>query len=182
MKLENIIYLYGYKGENSVKYEILKEYFQSKYNVLKIIQYPEPYQNIQIIEQQIIPDKSFIIGSSLGGFYSLYLSLKLNVPALLINPSFNPDLGQLRKEFPELYLNQFSAIKDEIKDYITKKSSFNIDTFLANDDELLDHSELIKLFNFKNMPIHYFDNKKHGFLDFADDMDLVQNIINKYEI
>jgi predicted esterase YcpF (UPF0227 family) len=31
-----------------------------------------------------------LVGSSLGGFYSLYLSNKYNLKAILINPSITP--------------------------------------------------------------------------------------------
>lgn len=47
MKIKNIIYLHGYKGENSVKYQILKDYFGDEYNVIKIKQLPEPAKNIE---------------------------------------------------------------------------------------------------------------------------------------
>ncbi len=181
MKLKNIIYLHGYKGENSVKYQILKDYFGDEYNVIKFVQLPEPAKNIEKIENEVNSENSFIIGSSLGGFYGLLLSLRRNIPALLINPSFNPDMGQLKDEFPEKYLLQFAELKKEIRHLLESKDDFQIENFIAKDDELLNHTELINYFNIKNIPVHLFDDKGHGFKDFQYELAQVGTIIKEYE-
>ena len=44
----------------------------------------------ELIEAFQKHEKVYLIGSSLGGYYSLYLSEKYNIPAVLINPAIYP--------------------------------------------------------------------------------------------
>ena len=43
-----------------------------------------------LLAERHAPDKLSIIGSSLGGFYATWLAERLDVPAVLLNPSVNP--------------------------------------------------------------------------------------------
>ncbi len=44
----------------------------------------------QLIQTYIKYEKVYLIGSSLGGYYAIYLANKYNLKAVLINPSTNP--------------------------------------------------------------------------------------------
>ena len=51
-----------------------------------------PLAAFDICSQILIsrPEESFLVGSSLGGFYAYCLANKFRIPCLLINPSLTP--------------------------------------------------------------------------------------------
>jgi len=89
-----IIYIHGFgsSGEG-MKAKLFREYFREK--KLRFIA-PSlsyiPELAIKTLEELIesYNEEIYLIGSSLGGFYSLYLSDKYKLKAVLINPSIYP--------------------------------------------------------------------------------------------
>lgn len=88
-----IIYIHGFgsSGEG-MKAKLFREYFKSQ-NIAFIapsLSYI-PDLAIQTLDELINTyEDVMLIGSSLGGFYSLYLAQKYNLKAVLINPSTKP--------------------------------------------------------------------------------------------
>lgn len=87
-----IIYIHGFSssGEGH-KAKQFREYFKEDGFIAPSLSYI-PELAIQTLEELI---ESYhgdvkLIGSSLGGYYSLYLSKKYNLRAVLINPSIYP--------------------------------------------------------------------------------------------
>jgi len=107
----------------------------------------------ELIEAFQKHEKVYLIGSSLGGYYSIYLSEKYTIPAILINPAIYPYkklelvLGQALNyhdlshfEWRETHLQMLKNIEiesPEPKNYLL---------LLQKGDEILDYREALHKF------------------------------------
>lgn len=89
-----------------------------------------------------------LIGSSLGGFYALYLAQKYNLKAVLINPSINPEITLLRAighginyYDNSVYEWNLLHVKSLKKYKTTSVNQKNIMLLLQKGDDLLDYKE-----------------------------------------
>ena len=184
-----ILYIHGFKSsEKAKKAQILKRKFNS---VISPTIPVSPAEAIQFLDNVIINETpGFIIGSSLGGFYAFYLTLKYKIACLLINPSMTPwitlkkhvgihtrFLSNDKFEWKKEHNDELEEISKNFSKYKINERLFNF--FISTDDELLNHSNLTD--KFKNSEIHYFDNYGHQFIRFTNTIPLLKKIINKYE-
>lgn len=90
-----IIYIHGFGGSGKgIKASILQKEFKDNSFISPTLSYV-PQLAIDTLEQliksyEIYNEDIYLIGSSLGGYYSIYLAQKYNLKAVLINPSTNP--------------------------------------------------------------------------------------------
>jgi len=96
-----IIYIHGFGGSGKgVKASILRKDLQMHHLIIAPTLSYLPDLAIdtlsQIIESLQKYEDVYLIGSSLGGYFSIYLADKYNLKAALINPSIHPD-DTLRK-------------------------------------------------------------------------------------
>lgn len=104
-----ILYIHGYGGHGKgVKASMMREYCKSQ-NISFLapsLSYI-PDLAIQTLEEIIenLEGGITLVGSSLGGFYSIYLAAKYNLKAVLINPSIRPyeTLLKTKGRFPHYY-------------------------------------------------------------------------------
>jgi len=87
-----ILYIHGFASSaNSKKVTILKKKFD---DVIAFNLSPEPKIAIEQLETFIKKHQNqtqiTLIGSSLGGFYAMYLSKKYNLKTILVNPAIKP--------------------------------------------------------------------------------------------
>ena len=103
-----IIYVHGFGGSGQgVKSRAFREYFKSINEpfISPSLSYV-PELAIKTLEELIESYENVtLIGSSLGGFYSLYLSMKYDIKAVLLNPSTEPmiTLNEYRGDAPSFY-------------------------------------------------------------------------------
>lgn len=89
-----IIYIHGF-GSNGLgnKVKILKEFFKKDNFIAPTLSHI-PELAIETLKELIIEfqknEKVYLIGSSLGGYYTIYLSNLFNILGVLINPAINP--------------------------------------------------------------------------------------------
>ena len=106
-----IIYIHGFgsSGEGS-KAKVLKDVLDYDGFIAPSLSYvPElAIQTLkELIESYQRDEKVYLIGSSLGGYYAIYLANLYNIPAVLINPSVSPTktlsnvLGNVRNFYDE---------------------------------------------------------------------------------
>ncbi len=176
-----IIYIHGFSSsENSVKGQILKNYFAGKEKVLTPGLPEEPNKTIKILEELIDNSKGenvMLIGSSLGGFYALAMHSKYeNLKTVLINPALFP-WEQLKPyvgmnisksngqsfEWKAEYLEQLRKQNDDIGD----KKSDKIMLLLAKDDELIDYKNTMSLLG-KTGELIVLENAGHQFSRFDE--------------
>lgn len=89
-----IIYIHGFGGSGlGYKGSLIRKEFASYKVIAPTLSYL-PSLAIDTLEQLIesyLPYETvYLIGSSLGGYYALYLANKYNIKAVLINPATNP--------------------------------------------------------------------------------------------
>ncbi len=92
-----ILYIHGFASSSkATKANLLRKSFN---NVESIDLNPKPTIAITQLSDFIQKQKDkkiLLIGSSLGGYYSLYLSKKFNLNVVLVNPSLNPSKSLIR--------------------------------------------------------------------------------------
>ncbi|WP_373002553.1 YqiA/YcfP family alpha/beta fold hydrolase [Sulfurimonas sp.] len=168
-----IIYIHGFSGSGEgVKARAFREYFKNQGDsyIAPSLSYV-PDLTIKTLEELI---ESYgrdvkLIGSSLGGFYSIYLANKYNLKAVLINPSIHPyvTLKQVLGSAPSFYDDSsFTWTKSHIemlKKYETKvqnQSDFML--LVQKGDELLDYKEAVAKLPDAN--IYAEDSGNHSFV------------------
>ena len=105
-----ILYIHGYGGHGlGVKSSMMREY--CKANNIKFLAPSLSYipdlaiTTLEEIIEALQGEDITLVGSSLGGYYSIYLAHKYNLKAVLINPSTKPyeTLLLTKGHFPHYY-------------------------------------------------------------------------------
>ncbi len=180
-----IIYIHGFASSGlGGKAKLFKEEFKDEI-ILPSLSYV-PSLAINTLEQLIesflnLDEKVSLIGSSLGGFYCLYLASKYNLKAVLINPAIKPykTLDKIG-----LQTNYFDFSSFEVKEEhmiflktikVNIKNSIKEENFLLlvqKADEVLDYKEALDFLpkatlfledggnhSFKNIKSHFLNIK-----------------------
>jgi len=167
-----ILYIHGYGGHGlGVKASMMREYCKSKkipFLAPSLSYIPD--LAIQTLEEIIenLEGEITLVGSSLGGFYSIYLASKYNLKAVLINPSIFPyeTLLLTKGYFPHYYDGSTfewndkhisSLPKYEVQN--TKDENFML--LLQKGDETLDYSKAVK--KFANAKMFVEEGGSHSF-------------------
>ncbi len=90
-----IIYIHGFGGSGEgVKAKLFKEAFRDENVIAPSLSYVPDLAILtlcELIESFLkVGENVSLLGSSLGGYYALYLSNKYNLKAVLLNPSVYP--------------------------------------------------------------------------------------------
>ena len=176
-----IIYIHGFGScGNSNKSKILKKL---NYPILSPNLPPSPKDAINMLESIITPE-TILIGSSLGGYYSIYLAERYFLKAILINPSLKPyktlkNYTGLQYRFcdkkPFYFKKEYLK---ELKIYKTKPKRAKYLILLQSNDEILNYKKTLK--KFKNRPnakivVEYGGN--HRFENLDDYLCMIKNFI-----
>ena len=150
-----IIYIHGFAssafGDKAQKF---KEYFDDELIAISLPTIPNLAINTleQLIEAFISIDEDVnLVGSSLGGFYAIYLANKYDLKSVLINPAVNPWNSLDRYENQEFITNYYDSSKFEfntnhlnsLKNYKVEalNNPENFITLLQEEDEVLDFND-----------------------------------------
>ncbi|MEN8718246.1 MAG: YqiA/YcfP family alpha/beta fold hydrolase, partial [Sulfurovum sp.] len=106
----------------------------------------------QIIELLLSKDETVgIVGSSLGGYYAIYLANKFNLKAVLLNPAIYPykTLEKIGNA-----MNYYDGSSFEVtKEHVQSLKSFEVNeiknqenflVLLQTDDEVLDYNDAVE--------------------------------------
>ena len=171
-----LIYIHGFGGSGKgAKATQFKKYYQQK-NIPFLapsLSYV-PTLALSTLEEIIENSQNRdikLIGSSLGGFYAIYLANKYNLKTILINPSTNPlsTLERIKEENNKgvnfFDLSEFDFTSNHInslKRYYVKdikKELFLV--MLQKNDDLIDYQVAKELFDGSKMVIE--DGGGHNF-------------------
>ncbi len=170
-----VIYIHGFNSAGfGDKVNKLKSAFGEE-NVISINLPYDPDKAIKLLSylvERLKDDDLYLFGTSLGGFYAMYLAIRYKVPAVLINPSINPyeslkeEVGKQinyktdeEYEFTEEHLNTLKDLQPT-KEEIIKAKDF-IFVYLDEDDELLDSRETAEFF--KGFYVKMYPGGNHRF-------------------
>jgi len=169
-----IIYIHGFGSSgHGGKASLFREYFEEEV-IAPSLSYV-PNLAIDTLEQliELLLEKGEnvgLVGSSLGGYYSIYLATKYNLKAVLINPAVYPyhTLDKLG-----MAMNYYDGTSFEVtKEHITALKGLEINevpdqenfmTLLQTDDEVLDYNEAVEKLSDSELVIeeggnHSFEN------------------------
>lgn len=180
-----LLYIHGFASSaHSQKANVLRRYFDAVYvPSLSHI----PCLAVETLSEFIraLPTPPILIGSSLGGYYALYLSQQFNLPAVLINPvvDIHSPLAQVvgmnhhyfdgsRFEFTEEHLHSLSRYA------CSKPVTDKLLLMVEMGDELIDHRQTVAL-----LPgaIHEIsESGNHAYTDFEGKIAVIKNFMNRF--
>jgi uncharacterized protein len=95
--MDSLVYLHGFlSSPSSFKAVQLKAWLghhhpDITYHCPLLTPYPhQTQQQLERLVESLLPQRIFLMGSSLGGFWATWLVEKYDLPALLINPAVKP--------------------------------------------------------------------------------------------
>ena len=148
-----IIYIHGFGSSGQGhKAKQFREYFKEDGFIAPTLSYI-PHLAIETLEELI---ESYtcdveLIGSSLGGFYALYLAKKHKLKVVLINPSIYPYLtlkkvlGNALSFYDESSFTWMQTHIEMLKKYeVDASNQEECIVFLQKGDETLDYKEAVK--------------------------------------
>ncbi len=180
------LYIHGFASTgNAFKGKVLGNYF-GREKVISPTLPVNPADAMAILEQIVADNSSeelILVGSSLGGFYSIYLSQKYDLKAVLINPVIDWTVMKhvigVNKNWQTGEEFEFTAAECELlKQFqVEQPNCDNYLVLLQKDDELLDYRKTVDF-----MPIAQRVVKSgggHHYNDFAEDMETLGTFIKR---
>ncbi len=150
-----ILYIHGFgsSGQGG-KATLFREYFEDEVIIPSLSYVPSLAIDTleQIIEMLLSKDETVgLVGSSLGGYYAIYLANKYDLKAVLINPAIYPyktldKVGMAMNYFDGSSFEVTSEHLKNLKSYEVEfvKNEENFLTLLQTDDEVLDYNEAVE--------------------------------------
>ncbi|SFZ97301.1 Putative esterase, FIGfam005057 [hydrothermal vent metagenome] len=182
-----IIYIHGF-GSHGLggKASAFRAYFEDKDEefIAPSLSYV-PELAIQTLEELIkVCNNVKLIGSSLGGYYALYLANKYNLKACLINPSIYPYKtlskveGKVLNYYDNSYFEWNISHLDMLKKYeIEVPDQSKVLLLLQKGDEVLDYTEAVKKLPDATMVVE--EGGDHGFVQIERHFERVERFLNE---
>lgn len=191
--MQSILYIHGFNSAgNAWKAMKLIEYFPDYEIVSPTLDYytQSPDALIAQLKHEIdTHDIRMIVGTSLGGMMTMYMSALCGLKALAINPASRPN--ESLRQFVGVELINYAT---ETKHYLSQEAfdayqgfitgpfndvhfdSEKITFALAKDDELLGSYDSLKE-QFRGFTIHEFDKVTHRFVKFEYLVPIIRDIL-----
>ncbi|SHO80377.1 Putative esterase, FIGfam005057 [hydrothermal vent metagenome] len=182
-----ILYIHGFASSSkSNKVTLMRNSFDNIKSIDLNIQPKVAITQLEeFIEDNIKDNNITLIGSSLGGFYALYLSQKYNLKAVLINPSIYP--YKTLKVYKNQNITNYSSgkISKFKKKYLTQLKNYrvkNIDNskillLLQMGDKTIDYREALRFLPNSKYIIESGGN--HQFENFEDYFAIISRFIKE---
>ncbi len=150
-----ILYIHGFGSSgNGGKASLFREYFEDEVIAPSLSYVPNLAIDTleQIIEIYLSQDINVgLVGSSLGGYYAIYLANKYKLKAVLINPSIYPykTLDKVGMAMNYYDMSSFEVTAEHIqalKGFEVKQieNQENFMTLLQTEDEVLDYNQAVE--------------------------------------
>lgn len=186
-----ILYIHGFGGSGKgVKAELFREHYHDKEHFLapSLSYIPDTALASleEIIELFLQFEPVFLIGSSLGGFYAMYLSQKYNLPAALINPAADPITlsRKLEGDAPSYYDESYFRWLPSHTDFLLKiKESLhddfsNVLAFINKGDEVVPYTESVKVLETAEVVLE--EGGDHSFADISRFFEKIDQFFKSY--
>lgn len=179
-----ILYIHGFNSSGfGAKAEILREKYKDKVLAPSLSNIPKLAIDTleQILSQCLKYEKKItLIGSSLGGYYAIYLASKYNLKAILINPSIFPYhtlaayIGENQSFFDLSNREWTQSHIDSLKAYeVTKFDPGHFLVLLQKGDETLDYNHAAAKFSDAYLVIE--EGGSHGFDNFEQKLATIED-------
>lgn len=175
-----LLYIHGFaSSSHSFKAEVLRRHFSPLYapSLTHI-----PTLAVETLEEFIraLPTPPLLLGSSLGGYYTLYLSQRFDLPAVLINPVVQITssleqrvLGMNRHYFDGSQFEFTAKHLESLLQYACPHANTGKLLLLAQlGDEILDHRATIDFLPGARLEVE--EGGSHAFENFESKMDLIR--------
>ena len=151
-----LLYLHGFRSSPSSDKALAVAQYCAEHGLPEPImpQLPiSPLESITLCEQLIAQhDITAVCGSSLGGFYALYLAEKYGLRCGLINPAITPWMdferndNQERYDIAELDVESNGHYVDQLQSYFTPTLTHpeRCLVLIGTADEVLDHRQMMR--------------------------------------
>ena len=150
-----IIYIHGFGSSgHGGKASLFREYFEDEVLAPSLSYVPSLAIDTleQIIEMLLQKDETVgLVGSSLGGYYAIYLASKYNLKAVLINPAIYPyntldKIGMARNYYDDTSFEVTNSHMQALKSFeiMNIENQENFLTLLQTEDEVLDYNDAIE--------------------------------------
>lgn len=147
-----ILYIHGFGSSgNGGKASLFREYFEEEVIAPSLSYVPNLAIDTleQIIELLLAKDENVgLVGSSLGGYFAIYLANKYDLKAVLINPAVYPykTLDKIGMAMNYYDMSSFEVTAEHIQalkgfDVKTINNQENFLTLLQTEDEVLDYTQ-----------------------------------------
>lgn len=191
---KNILHVHGFNSSpDSLKAKQARQYFNNNFPQVNFI-CPQlatsPNEAIFQLERLIdsSPDEVWLlIGSSLGGYFSTYLSTKYNLPAVLINPAITPFLlleeyiGEQRNNYTntvyqvtEQHMIDLKAIEQSAPSFADEQKN-NFLVMVQTGDEVLDYQQAADKFQHCRLIIE--QGGDHSFIGFHEKLPIIADFL-----
>ena len=193
-KQVNILYLHGFNSSpQSMKAQLTKHYFNEHFPEVSFFSPQLASSPTAVIEQltTLIDSKSdreniwYFIGSSLGGYFSTYLSEKYQGKAVLINPAVKPFellvdyLGEQTNPYTQevYYIEKhfIESLKSLEQQFISKN---NYLVMVQTGDEVLDYQKAVD--KYCDCQIIVQQGGDHSFIDYSKVLPKIAMFFNLY--
>ena len=187
--MDRIIYINGLRGEqsnfllNRGKETLISNHFKfSKIDVsvtsanldyFNFSEFTNSLNNL-IDEIKLKGNNLLIVGNSLGGLISMFLSAKTGVKSVLINPC--TDISSIEILKNDIY-NELHSMQSFIKSYDFNDDNFPL-VFLCEDDKRINPEIFISKYSNRISTIKMIPGNGHYFEDFEDYIDDIESIIS----
>jgi predicted esterase YcpF (UPF0227 family) len=175
--INHILVIHGFNSGKGSKSDILEKAFP-EYQIHSPQLQNGPINDLAILQSYLNRYSDIhVVGTSLGGFYGLYLALmnqhRDDLSFYLINPSYTPydyfskKLNQKFKNYKtntefivnENFINQLKTTQTYIHERI-KNVIYNIYWFFGTKDTELDHQPLKNILYSFNKPVNIFESEQ----------------------
>ncbi len=175
-----ILYIHGFASSgHSAKAKILRQHFDPVYTP-SLSHIPALAVETLASFIQALPTPPLLIGSSLGGYYALYLSQRFHLPAVLINPvtRFELPLHEvvgLNRHYYDGSRFEFTAQHlESLRHYETRHRNQNqVLLLLQLGDALIDQQKTLAWLPEAHTVIE--QGGSHEYQDFASKMALIRD-------
>lgn len=141
-----------------------------------------PREAMALLEHEVAgvaAEKVTLVGSSLGGFYATYLTEKLGLRSVLVNPAISPHEGL--RTYLGRQKNLYSGDEYVLtKEHLAQLAGLRVDKPVKMDRYLLMHTTGDELLDWRIAVDHYHGCRQvivqgsdHGFREFGDYIDIV---------
>ncbi|TPH18564.1 YqiA/YcfP family alpha/beta fold hydrolase [Litorilituus lipolyticus] len=198
MTQQHILYIHGFNSSPlSIKAEQTRGFF-AKYYPKVVFHCPQvattpsaALQQLEDIVEQSTEDSTkdswALIGSSLGGYFSNYLSEKYDIPAVLINPSVTPYkllsdyIGEQKNPYTdevyfvtEQHMHQLKAI-EQVAPKIDSEQKNNYLVMVQTGDEVLDYQQAATKYQYCQLIVE--QGGDHSFIDYEQHLPAIADFL-----